>query len=412
MVTKYMYVVKAFIICSLGASASVFASDTADNFHVSSFGRIVAGTIDTDKANFHGYDDNISLKTNSLLGIQLNAEATDYLSFTAQGVFRTNEDKDSELDWLYATIQPKNNLTLKVGKLRTPFFMHSDVIDVGYAYHWASPPEQMYGAFFLFPTFEGIDATWGYSGENYDSSFEAYVGQHSGEIKRSNRITDYNVDVLSGFITTLRKENFEFRASFHQGDVSLDIPELNLLSGAIQSFGSFPSTVDALAPDSKVNVYQFGVRYDNLDYFAGLEWVTIDPELKTSMPKIDTFYVTGGYIFNPVTIHLTYAESKVKYSDFPSELNQALAGMSPSDPRYTGLLQSTYGLNFISASRNVDSLKSWTLGARWDIRPKLAVKADVTLLDGAENETAMFDSIKDGFNREAMFYQVAVEWVF
>lgn len=401
----------ASLLIGTSLSSQAQASDANDIFSVSGFGQVVAGKINTDEAEFLGYDNDVSFKPNTLLGIQVNAQATDYLGFTAQGVVRTSDSDDSDLDWLYATLKPDNNLAFKVGKLRTPFFMHSDVIDVGYAYHWISPPEQMYNAF-LFPTFEGIDASWGYSTDAFDSTFEAYIGQHEGTIALNNRTTDYDVSVLGGVIASIKKDNFEFRASYHQGDVDIEVPELDLLAGVVGTIGNYNNTVDSLASEGLVKVTQLGLRYDNFDYFAALEWVNINPDLKTFMPEIDTYYVTGGYVFNPVTVHLTYAKSKLKYKDFPSEIAQDLALMSPSDPRYMGLLQSVYGINAIAASRSSDDLESWTIGARWDIRPRLALKTDITFLIGKDGDTAMFNSIDEGFDRKAQLYQVAVEWVF
>ena len=77
-----------------------------------------------------------------------------------------------------------------------------------------------------------------------------------------------------------------------------------------------------------------------------------------------------------------------------------------------GLSEAAYGLSTIENSRSSDSLNSWTIGARWDVKPRLALKADITFLHGNDGETAMFESIKDGFDRESQLYQVAMEWVF
>lgn len=132
------------------------------------------------------------------------------------------------------------------------------------------------------------------------------------------------------------------------------------------------------------------------------------------MSEIDTYYITGGYVLSsiPVTLHLTYGHSDVSFEDFPDEMNQALSNTPQDSPIYAALAQSVYGLNTIMASRSTNSLDTWTIGARWDIRPKIALKADVTFLQGDKNEAAMFQDIEDGFDRKAQLYQVALEWVF
>ncbi len=382
-----------------------------DRVQVSGFTRIVAGYLNTDDAEFRGYKDDIQFSPSSLLGLQVNVQANENISLTAQGILRADSDKDSGLEWFYATLQPEDNLSFKVGKLRTPFFMHSDVLDVGYAYHWISPPPQMYNAF-LFPTFEGVNATYGHFGEHYDVSFEAYLGQHSGDIDLNNTRTQYYVEVLGGFITEVKRENLTFRASIHQGDVDVSLPQLESLAAALKNYSMFNKTVDALSSQSQIDVMQFGVRYDNLNYFTASEWVKIKPNQKTFLPEIDTYYLTGGYAFDPVTVHVTYAKSKLRYSDFPSEVSDTLTNLPTSSPLYPGLSQAAYGLSTIENSRSSDSLNSWTIGARWDVKPRLALKADITFLHGNDGETAMFESIKDGFDRESQLYQVAMEWVF
>ncbi|TYL47584.1 hypothetical protein [Marinomonas sp. IMCC 4694] len=399
---------QAILLCCLSHYA--LAEDTK-HVTMSGFGRIVAGQLATEEANFRGYSNNVTARPNSLLGLQVNAYATDYLSFTAQGVLRTSEEETSKLDWLYATVQPDDNVSFKIGQLRTPLFMLSDVVDIGYAYQWITPPKQVYGAF-IFPIFKGIDIYWGHSTDQLDTSLEVYYGKNDGEITLNNKTTDYEVFQQGGVIGSVRYNNFEFRASHHGGNADIKQADLKSLASSISQFGVYNDTVNSLSTKGVVKLTQLSVRYDEFNYFAALEWTQIRPELQTFIPKINSYYATVGYIFNPVTVHLTFAESQFDYNNFPTEISQALAGMSTSDPRYSGLQQIVGGLNQISTGRSTDQLKSWTVGARWDVKPKLALKADVTFIQGEEDDTALFDSIQSGFDRKTALYQVAMEWVF
>ena len=79
-------------------------------------------------------------------------------SVTAQGLFRsdsTTVSGESGLEWLYLTYTPTTNLQIKIGKLRTPFFTMSDFSDVGFAYPWINPPQQVYDTY-LFKTFNEL----------------------------------------------------------------------------------------------------------------------------------------------------------------------------------------------------------------------------------------------------------------
>lgn len=59
-----------------------------------------------------------------------------------------------------------------------------------------------------------------------------------------------------------------------------------------------------------------------------------------------------------------------------------------------------------------DSVRVWTLGTRWDIQPKVALKAEVCYIKGYADKDSYFTSIQDGFDRTAMLYKLSVQWVF
>jgi hypothetical protein len=59
-----------------------------------------------------------------------------------------------------------------------------------------------------------------------------------------------------------------------------------------------------------------------------------------------------------------------------------------------------------------DDLDTWTLGARWDVKTNIALKAELSLLDGKEGRTSFYEVKDNNFDRNATLYQVAVEWIF
>ncbi|MGX9418922.1 hypothetical protein ACWU4D_16400 [Vibrio sp. WJH972] len=369
----------------------------SDDLTISGFGNITAGYLDTDQANFKGHSDDVSLKSDSLIGLQASYEFTPALSATIQGILHADsEDNDSIINWAYASWQPDDNLLIKAGRQRTPFFALSDVLDVGYAYPWITAPIQVYSAW-LFPTFDGVDLAWGYSTGEVDTTFEGYVGRYDGEIELSDYSTDYTIDIFGGLITKVNWKDFEFRASFHRGKVDIGLTEIDTLKSGLALAG-FTASADALSREGWIEAKQLSVSYDNLDYFARAEWVLIESDLSIAA-EIESYYLMGGYNFYPFSVHFTYAESQVDYPTFPDEIPSYYA------PLYEGW-------NEIMDRLSNDSLRSWTLGTRWDVLPKVALKAEVTLLDGDSEENSFFDSIEEGFDRDASLYKLSVEWVF
>lgn len=98
--------------------SSAMAATSSGDLTLSGFGRIVAGALDTEQAEFKGYGHELSVKPHSLLGLQLDYQLTDTLTATAQGVLRSSETSDSELEWLFLTWTPEDNLTFRLGRQR------------------------------------------------------------------------------------------------------------------------------------------------------------------------------------------------------------------------------------------------------------------------------------------------------
>lgn len=385
------------LLGSLGVSQAY--AELPDGLTFSGFGRITAGYLDTDQANFKGYSNSLSAKPESLIGLQASYEFNSVLSATMQGILRADEDaNDSVLNWAYLTWQPDDNLMVKLGRLRTPFFALSDVVDVGYSYPWVTAPQQVYDAI-LFPTFDGIDLAWGHSTEYFDTSLETYIGQYDGTMELGGYQTDYSVEVFGGLIAKINYNNFEFRASHHRGQVDIAFDNIDQLKA---SLASFPQSLNFVQNKGWFNVEELSISYDNLDYFSRAEWVLINPEISVA-PDIESYYLTAGYNFFPFTVHLTYAQSVFDYQTIPNEIPYGVSD------QLNLLYQYWQGVTSVLSN---DSLRSWTLGARWDLMPKVALKAEVTLLDGDSDKNSFFDSIQEGFDRDASLYKLSVEWVF
>jgi hypothetical protein len=386
----------SFSLLLIFSSYSVLAN-LDDKLTISGFGNITAGYLDTDKANFKGYSDDVSLEPESLVGLQSTYSFTPSFSATIQGILHADgDDNDSIINWAYLTWQPDDNLLIKMGRQRTPFFALSDVIDVSYSYPWITPPTQVYSSW-LFPTFDGVDMAWGYTSGNIDTTVEGYVGRYEGEISLSDYTTDFTVDIFGGLIAKVNWNSFEFRSSFHRGKVDLGLSEIDTMIEALNGLGFYESAA-ALSTEGWVQAKQLSVSYDNLDYFARAEWMLIEPQMKM-VPELESYYLMGGYNFFPFTVYLTYAESIIKDSNFPDEI--------PS--YYTELY---YGWQDLISRLSGDELRSWSLGARWDVMPKVAIKAELTLLDGESDDSSFFDSIAENFDRDASLYKLSVEWVF
>lgn len=78
------------------------------------------------------------------------------LTATTQVLAEGSNDFQMEVEWAYVSYSITPSLIVQTGRLRTPFYLYSSALDVGYTYHWISPPAPVYASAGL-TRFEGVD---------------------------------------------------------------------------------------------------------------------------------------------------------------------------------------------------------------------------------------------------------------
>ena len=121
------------------------------------------------------------------------------------------------------------------------------------------------------------------------------------------------------------------------------------------------------------------------------------------LANLESFYVSYGYYYESVLFHITYAASNQSINTVE---NTIPVGVTPA------LDQLYYAVEELNSYFPTDDLDTWTLGARWDVKTNVALKAEVSFLDGKEGKTSFFVVDDQRFDRNATLYQVALEWVF
>ncbi|MDN4501923.1 hypothetical protein QX776_05895 [Alteromonadaceae bacterium BrNp21-10] len=374
-------------------------NDTLIDF--SGFSRVVAGVLDDENASYEGYDNSISLGQKSLLAVQVEGHLTDSWSLTTQLLAHSSNEQDSGIEWLYSTYQATDSWQLKLGKLRTPFFNYSDVLDIGYAYPWISPPQQVYNGF-LFDSYEGASANYDLVTNSFSANVEIFWGKFEDEITVGDETVEAEVNQFRGLILNIQHNNLKLRMSNHKGNVVVALPEINGFAGALNQAG-YPSMAQHLETKGDVKVFQLSLYYDALDYFVKSEIVQIKSPILV-FPETNSYYISAGYIFYPFTVHATFASSHSSYTSVVSTIPSGL------DPQLDTLAA---GFDALYDNLGRDNLNSVTLGLRWDFRHGMALKADITHLKGDDNERSFFTiSNPTAFDYKANLLQVAWEWVF
>jgi len=383
---------------------SAFAEKITENLELSGFARVIGGYLDHDERQFEGYTNEVSFAEQSLVAVQPTYHFTDKFSVTSQVLAHSSSDRDSGVEWLYLSYQPDNAWHFRAGKLRTPFFIYSDSLDVGYTYPWVSAPAQVYNNY-LFSTFNGARGSYFYSGSELALNLEAYYGHFKGDLFLAGTKVDVEaeVDDLAGLVATLSHNNLSLRMSYHQGHNDTVIPAVELIKQPLRANG-FNDSADSLKSSGRVYALQASLSYDRVNSFYKAEWVKTVTGYKMA-PEVIGFYLLGGYIIDDWTLYGTYSKSAYSEIHPANELPQTPTGNDSLD-----MLSAAYYQVFADTPNG--SLESYILGARWDFRLDMALKAEATLFEESRNPSGFFTDSDNEDNENAMLYQVAWEWIF
>lgn len=383
-----------------GVSHFAFA-ENEDKLQFSGFGRVIMGYLDDENSEYVGYGNSISFEQQSLLGFQADYMFKDDVTVTAQVVGYTDNQRNSGLEWLYLTYKPNNTLQLKLGRQRIPFFNYSDSLDVGFAYPWLTLPQQFYDTAF-FSTFDGVLANYEFSVDEWWINLEGYWGRFDDKIYLASQEIDTQVIGLFGVNASLGYRNFTVRASYNQGDVSIDQSEARQFSQLLHQLG-FTENADWLSANGLIQFYQLSANYENLDYFVRSEVAKMVGE-GGLVADIDSYYISVGYNFDAYTVYLSHSKKDLHFEHI---INQIPLGVS-SD---LDTLATTY--NEILAAFSDDKSNGTKLGVRWDWAANIAIKTEMTFVE-AYDEISNDYAVKDlgDFDGSAILYQLGVEWVF
>ncbi len=306
----------------------------------------------TDSVNFNNHGSHV--------GIQFDASVSKKIDTTV--ILQAHGGKDNfalDVEWGYADYNFDDHSKLRLGRYKAPFYMISEYQEVGYAYPWVSPPQEVYGTnpieavngldyVFQTSTAGGMDVLFEvYAG---NGSYEAVIQPNVADLSTSDPynkgdIVDFDTKNMIGFNATLGTDAVKFRLGYMSTKVDAPSFGMNNASG---SFGGV------------------GLIVDWRNFLSYVEFVDRDTEDTTTMqmafPDQRAGYATVGYRFGDFLPYLTYAKL---------DRGKTLSSMA---------------------------LKQWslTLGARYEVADGAALKFEATRatpesIDGSQPKYGLFD---------------------
>ncbi len=327
------------------------------------------------------YDDDISFKPETNLGLQLSADLGNNLSVVAQLTSQGANDFDAEIEWLYISYDINDQVNLKAGRQRAPLYAYSDYLDVGYAYHWIRPPQDVYSL--QFGSYEGVSLTHTGTLGDWDTSVHGYYGSLDNDTSSLGQL-DFNE--IWGVVLSGSYDWLELRLAYHQTDVE-----------APDAFALTPNRPFADGNEEEFNYTSFGVKTNFGNFFTGFEYAisgfgeipAANPLSETGSDESHDWYITAGYRIGDLTPHITFSNNTTEFDSDDVDGS----GSAATDYRHG----------------NEGSRDTWTLGLRYDFHPSAALKIEYT---DSSDESSSAIRAAEGKPNEVSTLAVGVDIIF
>lgn len=383
-----------------GALLLAFSTAQAAEFNMSGFASTGASITDGDEStDYLGISDTWNFNSDSILGLQADVSVTDSFSLTGQVVARGKEHYAPKVEWAFAAYRFSDAFTARVGRVRLPFFLVSEYLEVGYAYPWIRPPQETY-QYLTFSAVDGIDGTYNTSVGDAELSLQAYYGNYDEDLFFATNDKEVPSDTkkLRGVVATLYRDWLTLRASHHRAETNISLTGFDELSMLMYSIGLDQAVRDLEIKNAQASFSELGMQIDHENILFIAEWTRLrfDRSLLSSQ---DSWYTTFGYRLTPThLIHATYGKV---YSEQRDHLRNI--------PDIPELAELRYGIteagNFLAPSS-----QSTTLGWRWDFHDSLDLKVEWQRISPETNSLGTLFGGTSG--KDVQVYSIVLDWVF
>ena len=356
----------------------------AADVNISGFLSVGGGFVDDENSiAYGGYDDEDLTFDKNLLGLQVSGQVNEKISATVQMIARSNDDYDFTAEWAYLTWQATENSKVRVGRLRTPFYMFSDYLDVGYTYAWISAPQELY--YLPFNNVNGIDYYLTSALGSFDTSFQVYFGSFNDDFVLTGISATAESKNQMGVAATIGRAWWTLRAAYHQTDLTIEFSDFQLSEtvsfnqflGQLQA-SPFADTVSkVLVDEDRTTFAEVGLNIDTGRFVAAAEYVEFDVE-DSFLSKNIRHYIMGGVRAGDFLFHVTSAKSD-------DELATPEAGI-PASAETAPLIGT---LQAIAATRG-EFRDTMSYGVRWDVSSGVALKLQYDDVDDNKGEQKVF----------------------
>ncbi len=121
-----------------------------------------------------GVEDNEQFRSDTMAGVQFDYKVNDTVDAVLQLTSNGYENYDIDAEWAFLRFKLQDNWMVRTGRLRSPTYMYSESMDVGYTYPWVRPPMETYVV--GLGNYDGVDTIYSFNTGDWRHDVQFYVG--------------------------------------------------------------------------------------------------------------------------------------------------------------------------------------------------------------------------------------------
>jgi hypothetical protein len=276
---------------SLSGFLSITGGQVINGSRNDSFNGVECPCFISDWNHFGIYNKKPSFTQESRAGFRANTKINEALSAVVQVDGRAQNGGKGSLEWAYLSYEPAQDWTVLIGRRRIPIYFYSDFMDVGFAYPWVRPPQDLYG--WEFNNFNGFTVAKVTRWNDWSARASVFLGR---EESSDNRLTRYSFPNHPALVWD----------HVQGADLELTHDWLNMRIVFIRSTIDISNSAEVLFLGARQRIYGWS---GNIDYN---NWI-----VKSELSIVDRFqdigyrskagFIAFGYSLGDYTPLLTYS---------------------------------------------------------------------------------------------------------
>lgn len=391
--------------------AGLFAmSQAMAEVQINGFASVVTGIDFEEDAQSDYNDRTVDNLQESKVALQWSADLGDGMRFVGQTMARGDAAEGFQLnyDWAYFDFNIGNSAKLKFGRLRIPFYKYSDYLDVGYAYHWITPPTSMYSL--TFSNMDGVSYQQNFQGLGMDHSLTLAVGTYQGLLTLGEEQVSSALENLVAINWAATVGNHEFTAAYAQADVYMPAAATAGLAGIADAGGDDGDNVLINGDYGFFMGAGYKGTFGDFSIFSEYSIVEIENSV---LADTAGGYLGVSYLIDDYTYHITYGVRTAKEKEYAATtdaIDLGIAAVAAAGGTPTAADASGSTLNSTARFLGNGDSNTITIGVRKDIGISTAIKVDLDLYTEDRIQDSAVASVSE--EKKSTVLKFAVETMF